>query len=652
VEIRNEAQHLPYLATPFFDHLISKANFITSQINCFPIGFLPWTSFLHCSAIESKRYTTKVTQRNMAETKEPSLSTRLSGLNPFSRSRRHADDDDAGEQLSSASVAGGGHAARETDITKSQLRVSPALKYFLADKGILSREGSGKYSDESTTALQKLLDAPHIRVPAHLTDRSHPLPDYFISSSHNTYLMAHQLYGVSEAAAYEKALTTGSRCVEIDAWDDEDNPDEPKVTHGYTLVSHITFRAVCEVIRDVVDKEASEAINKQGYRSAPIFLSLENHCGAQGQRGLVQIMNEVWGDRLLSKAVLRKGHEEQDGGNHVSLDDLGSKVVVIVEFHLPEGEGNPDIDDGSSSDEDEKDKQDRLAYNEQKKAAPSIIIPELAAIGVYAQSVKPRDNSWFEQVKLNDAPHHHLINVSEVGLGAYIPASSEKIARHNANHLMRVFPKGTRISSKNLLPVPFWGIGAQICALNWQTFGASMQLNEALFNGSDGFVLKPAALRAGGDGKLSTGRKKRLRLHVAGASDVPVPTGREADDLKPYVTCSLIHPDDLKNTPPKRKTAAYKHHKLELLHKGDIKNSAAIDPVWDELLEWEYEDNELVFLRILIKSDDKFAANPKLVATAVRILYAVDGWTFIRMLDLSGQETTCTLLVKFVIEEI
>jgi phosphatidylinositol phospholipase C delta len=587
----------------------------------------------------------------MAETKEPSLSTRLSGLNPFSRSRRQADDDDVGEQLSSASVAGGGKPAQEPDIANNQLRVSPALKYFLADKGILSRQGYGKYSDESTAALQRLLETPHIRVPAHLTDRSHPLPEYFISSSHNTYLMAHQLYGVSEAAAYEKALTTGSRCVEIDAWDNEVDPEEPKVTHGYTLVSHIAFRAVCEVIRDVVDKEASEDINQLGYRAAPIFLSLENHCGAKGQLRLVQIMNEVWGDRLLSKAVVQKGHEEQDGGQHVSLDDLDSKVVVIVEYHWPEGEENPDFDDGSSSDEDEKEKQDRLAYNEQKKATPSVIIPELAAIGIYAQSVKPRDTSWFEQIKLNAGPHHHLINVSEVGLGAYIPAASEKIARHNCHHLMRVFPKGTRISSKNLQPVPFWGIGAQICAMNWQSFGASMQLNKALFNGSDGFVLKPDALRAGGDGKLSTGRKKRLRLHVAGASDVPVPVGREADDLKPYLTCSLIHPDDLKDTPPKRKTTAYKHHKLELLHKGDIKNSAAIDPVWDEMLEWEYEDNELVFLRLIVKSDDKFAANPKLVVTAVRILYAVKGWTFIRMLDLSGQETTCTLLVKFELED-
>jgi len=211
---------------------------------------------------------------------------------------------------------------------------------------------------------------------------------------------------------------------------------------------------------------------------------------------------------------------------------------------------------------------------------------------------------------------------------------------------MRVFPKGTRISSKNLKPVPFWGIGAQICALNWQTFGASLQINEALFSGSDGFVLKPAALRAGGSGKLSTGVKKRLTLHIAGATDLPLPHGRDEDDaIKPYVTCILSHPDNLEDEPPKRKTAPYKHHKLGFLHRGV--NSAPTDPVWDEKLEWEYEDNELVFLRILVKSDDSFAANPVVAVAAVRVLYLVKGWTFIRMLDLQGRETTSSLLVKF-----
>ncbi|KAK5239783.1 hypothetical protein LTR40_014255, partial [Exophiala xenobiotica] len=188
-----------------------------------------------------------------------------------------------------------------------------------------------------------------------------------------------------------------------------------------------------------------------------------------------------------------------------------------------------------------------------------------------------------------------------------------------------------------------------ICALNWQTFAAPLQLNEALFSGSDGYVLKPAALRSGGSGKLNTGKKKRLRLHVAGASDVPIPSGREATDIKPYLTCTLVHPDDVDNEPPKRKTAHYKQHKLDFFHSGE--NPPANDPVWDETLEWEYEDNEMVFLRMLIKSDDSFARNPKLAVAAVRLLYVAPGWSFIRFLGLAGAETSCSLLVKFDVED-
>ncbi|ORX95217.1 PLC-like phosphodiesterase [Clohesyomyces aquaticus] len=567
----------------------------------------------------------------------------LAKLSPFSKTKKGVDEDDYGEEIDAGTVAGGGHAGRQTTLTKEQLRVSHALKKYLVHEGVLSERDAGVDSDQPTEALRALLNQPHVNVPAQISERSHPLPDYFVSSSHNTYLMAHQLFGESKATAYETALLTGSRCVEIDAWDNDDDVNEPKVTHGYTLVSHIPFRKVCETIRDVVDKEAAEAIN-----AAPIMISLENHCSAKGQLRLAQIMIEIWGHRLLSKAIRDKGTREQEGGEHVTLAELGSKIIVIVEYHLPNEETSSDSD---SSSEDEEERKQHEAYRQQKKATNTGIIPELAELGVYAQSVKPTNNSWFE-TQLENAPHHHLINVSETGLKAFLPAKATHIARHNSQHLMRVFPKGTRISSKNLSPVPFWGIGAQICAMNWQTFGAPMQLNEALFSGSDGYVLKPAALRGGGSGNLNTGRKKKLRLHIAGATDVPIPPKRDADhEIKPYLTCTLVHPNDLDNSPPKRKTAPYKpHHKVtSFLHRD---NPPATDPLWKETLEWEYEDNELVFLRLLIKSDDSFASNPTFSVAALRVLYAAEGWRFIRMLDLKGHETTCSLLVKIEVEDV
>ncbi|KAI4870386.1 PLC-like phosphodiesterase [Hypoxylon rubiginosum] len=577
-----------------------------------------------------------------------SLTARFAKLNPLSKLTSEDYNEEIGEEIDDATIAGGGHGGRQTAITKTQLRVSHALKSFLIKEDLLSEEEVDLESDEPSDTLRTLLDKSHIQVPPEVTNRSYPLAEYFISSSHNTYLLGHQLRGQSSATAYETALNAGSRCVEIDAWDDENNKDEPKVTHGYTLVSHIPFRAVCETIRDVIDREAAQSINAQGYRAAPIMLSLENHCGPQGQQRLVEIMREVLGDRLLSRAIREKGHREQEGDSDpVRLAELGSKVVVIVEYHLPE-EADTSDDDNSSS-EDEEERAARAAYRAQKAAAASnAIVPELAGLGVYAQSVKPRDNSWFESV-LKDGPPNHLINVSESGLASYMPASSQRIAWHNSQHLMRVFPKGTRISSQNLKQVPFWGIGAQICAMNWQTFNASMQINEAMFSGTDGYVLKPAALRAGGSMNLNTGRRKRLSLRVAGASDVPVPEGHEEEDVKPYVTCTLVHPDELEGKHPKRKTKPYKQHKLGFLHRGE--NPPPTDPIWGETLEWEYEDNEMAFLRLLIKSDVSFAENPVFAVAAVRLLYVVPGWSFIRMLDLKGRETKCSLLVKFDVDD-
>ena len=576
------------------------------------------------------------------------LAHKLSGLNPFHRSK--VDADDKGEEIQPDSISGAGHTADKTSIAKSDLRVSPELKNFLHEQKILSKHDADVDSDTSTPALRAFLSQPLTVIPPELLDPSHPLPEYFISSSHNTYLLAHQLYGTSSASAYETALKTGSRCVEIDAWDNEDNIDEPKVTHGYTLVSHIPFRQVCEAIAKCIDDESANST--AGTPASPIFISLENHCGPEGQRRLALIMREVFGDRLISKPV------GDEGIKHITLSELGHRIAVIVEYHIADQAGDPKPDPETDSSEDEAEEEEKEAqeaeviaaaevYEAKKKEKSSgIIVLELFELGVYAQSVKPPNNTWFDPGTLLNGPHHHLINLSEGGLSRHLPLKAAAIARHNSQHLMRVYPKGTRISSSNLKPVPFWATGAQICALNWQQFGLSNQLNAALFYGSEGYVLKPAALRAGGSGQFANPeRKKRLRLHVAGAANIPLHDPTE-DKIKPYLTCTLHHPS--MGEVPKRKTEPYKHHKLGFLHK---QNPLATDPIWDETLEWEYDDSELVFLRMLIKSDDSWARNPMFAVAAVRLAYVVEGWRFLRMLDMKGRVSSCLLLVKIEVSD-
>ncbi|RMD42606.1 hypothetical protein DV735_g2555, partial [Chaetothyriales sp. CBS 134920] len=403
---------------------------------------------------------------------------------------REDDDEEKGEEIDTGS--------RKSTTPRNQLRVSPALKSFLVAQNVLPED------DGSDEALKALLDKPPVNIPPSLTDRSHPLPDYFFNSSHNTYLLANQLYGTSDVSGYIHAIGNGARCVEIDAWDAEKN-EEPKVTHGFTLVSNVPFRKVCETIRDLVDKQASQSASEQGYRGAPIFISLENHCSPQGQLRLVEIMKEVWGDRLLTKHV-RDSDAQPGVADYVRLEELESKICVIVEHHLSKEQIGQieESSSSSSSSETEEEKKVREEYKKKKKATAAAIIPELAELGVYAQSVKPIDNSWFEAESLTNGPHHPLINLSETSLAPHLRQKLTDIARSNSSHLMRVYPKGSRISSANLKPVPFWNAGAQICALNWQTFGASAQLNEALFAGTDGFILKPEALRTGGSADLRT----------------------------------------------------------------------------------------------------------------------------------------------------
>ncbi|EXJ56627.1 hypothetical protein A1O7_06971 [Cladophialophora yegresii CBS 114405] len=636
-------------------------------------------------------------------------------------------------------AAGGGQPSETASHFSLEPFSEPVLSHLLsARKGLESQDGK-KFSDEVAWLNYMASVSSNAMSGPVENDLKYPMSSYFISSSHNTYLSGHQLYGEASELAYTNVLKRGCRCLEIDVWDGESDSDtsssdedeeksetkasrwgkvkaraarmrsrsrsaslaagapnggqppipsneqasgvpgqpdnvaparqtepsadgsnhlspqpspplsmkgEPRVLHGYTLTQSVTFRSVCHAIR------SSAFVSTD----LPLIVSLEVHASLEQQDVMVEIMREVWSEYLVS---LKSGTEI------CALpppESLMGKILIKVKW-TPDpgtGESNDPIEHVTSNSSDGTADSPPPSPGKRKKA--SKVLSKLSELGVYTRAYTFKHFSQPEAALPN-----HVFSLSENKVHSMQsdPSHGSALFNHNKNFLMRVFPKGTRINSSNVDPTFHWRMGAQMVALNWQKMDKGMMLNEGMFAGTGGWVLKPEGYRcttASDRAQKSLQSRKRrvnLEIRVLAAQRLPLPIDKDishAQKMKPYVKAQL-HVDP-PGSPSQGDEGGNSKDDLQS-HGGEEKDSkfykrrsatARTDcPDFSgELLSWYNLSDaiqELSFLRLKIMDDRSMGKDNMLAWACIRLDRLRPGYRFIHLFNSSGLPSPGALLV-------